>query len=194
MPPATEASKSRSTPASLAASQSSPPWLASSSLLAETTGFPLRKARSTRSRVGEMPPMTSTTTSIEGSSTTPPASVVRSGSTPGTSRSLVAERTATLASSSWRPVRSAIRLASLRRKRARAAPTLPQPSRPTRTVGLAEEGCKWVASSGSLGSRLGLCGLAWREAGAAVPAVGGACGRRRDVAPAVGPFSSGKRW
>ena len=45
------------------------PWLASSSLLAVTTGLPLRRACSTRSRVGEMPPMTSTTTSIVGSVT-----------------------------------------------------------------------------------------------------------------------------
>ncbi len=135
MPPATAASNSRSTPAALAVSHSSPPWLASSSLLALTTGLPLRKACSRRSRAGEIPPMTSTTTSIEGSVTMLTGSVVISGSTPGTSRSLVAERTATLASSSCTPVRSAIRLESVSKNRATEAPTLPQPSRPTRTVG-----------------------------------------------------------
>ena len=79
--------------------------------------------------------MTSTTTSIDGSVTILTASVVRSPSTPATSRSFVAERTATFASSSCTPVRSAIRLASVSRERATAAPTLPHPSMPTRMVG-----------------------------------------------------------
>ncbi len=134
-PPATDASNRRSTPAAAAASHSSAPWLASSSLLALTTGLPLRRASSTRSRAGDMPPITSTTTSIAGSRTTPKGSVVIRRSTPGTSRSLDAERTATLTSSSATPVRSAIRPASVSNRRASALPTLPQPSRPTRTVG-----------------------------------------------------------
>ena len=53
--------------------------------------------------------------------------MVRSASTPGTSRSFVAERTATLASSSCTPVRSAIRLASVSRRRATAAPDIAAP-------------------------------------------------------------------
>ena len=71
MPPATEASNSRSTPARRPrptarrrGSPAAPCWRV-------TTGLPLRSASSTRSRAGDMPPMTSTTTSMEGSSTTP---------------------------------------------------------------------------------------------------------------------------
>ena len=45
---------------------SSAPWLASSSLLAVTTGLPAAMAARISSRAGSMPPMTSTTTSIVG--------------------------------------------------------------------------------------------------------------------------------
>ena len=66
MPPATADSKSRSTPAVEAASKSSAPQLASSSLLAVTTGLPDFRASRIRVRAGSMPPMTSTTTSTVG--------------------------------------------------------------------------------------------------------------------------------
>ena len=66
MPPATADSKSRSTPAVDAASNSSAPQLASSSLLAVTTGLPDLRASRIRVRAGSMPPMTSTTTSTLG--------------------------------------------------------------------------------------------------------------------------------
>ena len=52
MPPATAASKSRSTPARSAASKSSAPCLASSSLLPVMTGLPALSAVRMRSRAG----------------------------------------------------------------------------------------------------------------------------------------------
>ena len=66
MPPATAASKSRSTLAPSATANSSAPWLASSSLLAVMTGLPDFTACTISSRAGSMPPMTSTTRSIVG--------------------------------------------------------------------------------------------------------------------------------
>ena len=70
MPPATAASNSRSTPASSAAAYSSVPTLASSSLFAVTTGLPCLSAVVISSRAGSMPPIISTTRSIDGSETT----------------------------------------------------------------------------------------------------------------------------
>ena len=83
IPPATAASKSRSTPCRSAAWNSSTPTLASSSLLAVTTGLPAASAVVISSRAGSMPPMTSTTRSTSGSATTSWASRV---STPGAAR------------------------------------------------------------------------------------------------------------
>ena len=77
MPPATDASKRMSTPAPSAVSNSSRPWVASSSLLAVTTGFPAISASTMRVRAGSIPPMTSTTMSTSGSPTTAPASSVK---------------------------------------------------------------------------------------------------------------------
>src|SRR5579859_622028 len=134
IPPATDASKSRSTPASAAASKSSDPTLASSSLLAVTTGLPPLRASKIRPRAGSMPPITSTTTSIDGSATTAWASLVSTPPGRDTVRSRVVLRTATAASSSRRPVRASIAPGSLTSNSTSAPPTWPQPSRPTRTV------------------------------------------------------------
>ena len=76
MAPATAASKYRSAPAASAASYSSGPCSASSALLAVTTPAPRFSAVSSRSLVGSMPPITSTTTSMSSRATTPSASVV----------------------------------------------------------------------------------------------------------------------
>ena len=86
MPPATAASNSRSTWAASAAANSSVPTLASSSLLAVTTGLPSCSAVVISSRAGSMPPMTSTTRSMLGSVTTAWASRVStpSGQVDGT--------------------------------------------------------------------------------------------------------------
>ena len=86
MPPATAASNSRSTPASSAAANSSVPTLASSSLLAVTTGLPCLSAVVISSRAGSMPPITSTTRSIVGLLTTAYVSRVSTPSGRATSR------------------------------------------------------------------------------------------------------------
>ena len=70
MPPATAASNSRSTPASSAAN-SSAPTLASRLLFPVTTGLPAFRAARISSRAGSIPPITSTTTSMSGSTTRP---------------------------------------------------------------------------------------------------------------------------
>src|SRR5919201_797710 len=61
--PATDASKRSWTPASRAAAKSSSPNCAISCLLAVTTWRPARRARSTYSRAGSVPPISSTTIS-----------------------------------------------------------------------------------------------------------------------------------
>ena len=134
IPPATDDSKRRSTPAVEAASKSSAPQLANSSLLAVTTGLPPLRAVRMSVRAGSIPPMTSTTTSTVGSETTALASAVRIPSGTGASRSRDWLRTAIAASSSFRPVRAAIRSASSTRRRTSAPPTLPQPNNPTLNV------------------------------------------------------------
>ena len=135
MAPATAASYRRSTPAAAATSASSAPATARSALLAVTTGLPLRRAVSISSWAGWRPPMTSTTTSTSSRATRAAASVpMRSaGMAIGRSRSGLA--TAMPTSSRRMPVRAATSSARVRRISASAAPTLPQPSRPTRTVG-----------------------------------------------------------
>src|SRR5438270_301307 len=95
MAPATAASNSRSRPAAAAASNSSAPTLASSSLLAVTTGLPALRASRIRLRAGSMPPITSTTTSTSGSLTTEAASWVRQPSGMATPRSLAVVRAGT---------------------------------------------------------------------------------------------------
>ena len=133
MPPATAASNSRSTPASSLTANSSVPTLASSSLLAVTTGLPPRNADVMSSRAGSMPPMTSTTKSMDGSATTAWASRVSTPSARSTSRSRLRLRTATEPSSSRTPVRASIVACWAITSLTSAEPTLPQPSTPIRT-------------------------------------------------------------
>ena len=133
MPPATDASNSRSTPAVSAASKSSSPKFASSSLFAVTTGLADFNAARIRPRAGSTPPMTSTTTSTFGSLTTASASLVRTPGASSTSRSLARLCTATRATSTLTPERWRMRSAFASSRRTSAAPTFPQPRMPTRT-------------------------------------------------------------
>ncbi|CAB4587420.1 unannotated protein [freshwater metagenome] len=134
IPPATAASKSKSTPAASAAPNSSTPTLANSSLLAVTTGLPSDSAVEMSSRAGSMPPMTSTTRSTSGSLTTAWASRVRSPSASEISRSRERLRTATLTTSRRMPVRASMPFDCCAMSPMRAAPTFPQPSTPMRTT------------------------------------------------------------
>ena len=141
IPPATAASKRRSTPAESAAVNNSTPTLANNSLLAVTTGFPDANAAVINSRAGSIPPMTSTTRSIVGSATTAWVSRVRSSLGTATSRSRERFRTATAPISREMPVRAAMKEACSCIREYRAAPTLPHPSRPMRTT----RGVEWEA-------------------------------------------------
>ena len=133
MPPATAASKSRSTPASCAAAYSSAPQAARSALLAVTTGLPSASAASTSARAGSTPPMTSTMTSTDGSVAIAMASSVRTPSGSDNLRERARSRTATRVTSTVRPVRMAMVLRCRSRRARSDEPTVPQPSRPTRT-------------------------------------------------------------
>ena len=133
MPPATAASKSRSTPLRSAASNSSAPCLASSSLLPVITGLPAFSAVRMRSRAGSTPPISSTTRSISGSSTIDLASSVSRSGGRLIGRGLVRSRTAMRATSRWSPVRAAMVACWAPISSTRGAPTLPHPSTPTLT-------------------------------------------------------------
>src|SRR6266540_2486297 len=111
--PATLASNLRSTPIASAASNSSAPLAASSSLFAVTTGLPRRSASRMSVRAGSIPPITSITTSTSGS------------------RTLVVLRTATRWMWTGSPARSRISSACSVRSLATPVPTTPQPSMPT---------------------------------------------------------------
>ncbi len=75
MPPPTAASISTYTPRAAAAAAISSPWRAITALFAVTTGLPAAMARRIRERAGSSPPITSTTISTAGSSTTAAGSV-----------------------------------------------------------------------------------------------------------------------
>src|SRR5947209_867883 len=106
IPPATAASKARSTPVCSASSKSSLPRVASNSLLAVTTERPEARALRMRLRAGSMPPMTSTTILTSGSSTTSLGSLVNRSLGTGTSRSFARFLTATRLTVRWAPDRS----------------------------------------------------------------------------------------
>src|SRR6266536_6570651 len=131
--PATAASKRISTSAASAALNSSAPWVASSSLLAVTTGLPSRIASRIRLRAGSIPPITSTTTSTCGSATTSAAWPVSQARSTAGSRSLARSRTATRCSRMAAPARSASCSAWSASSRATPVPTTPHPSIPTAT-------------------------------------------------------------
>ena len=134
IPPATAASNNKSTPAASDCAHSSWPTLASNSLFAVTTGLPLAIAVAISSRAGSMPPITSTMRSIDGSATTACASRVSTPSGRATSRSRLMLRTATLATCRRTPVRASMMSAWRSTSCTKAAPTLPQPRTPIRTI------------------------------------------------------------
>lgn len=133
IPATTAASYSRSTPLASATSANSLPTLASSSLLAVTTGLPAFNAATINSRAGSMPPINSTTRSTAGSATTSAASVVTIAGSSATPRSLDIERTATRTTRSLSPVRVSMSSPCASINSISAAPTLPAPSTPTVT-------------------------------------------------------------
>ena len=131
MPPATAASKYKRTPPSAAAAKTSAPWRASSSLLAVTRGLPERRVDMASSRVGSVPPMTSTTTSMSGWVIASAALSVRRflGTTAGRGR--VVSETRMVATSIWTPHCEAMRSDCAFRSSSNAVPTVPQPNRAT---------------------------------------------------------------
>ena len=136
MPLATAASKRRLAPDVRASDSSSGPRAASNALLAVTTDLPARSARSTSSPAGDRPPRSSTTTSRSARSTTAARSAVRSTSAgSSTCRWRPGSRTPTATSSGpGAPWPSAVRRHSPSTSRAATAlPTVPRPSRPTRS-------------------------------------------------------------
>ena len=133
-PPATAASNSRSTSAASAAAKSSAPDRASSSLLADTTGFPALRASRMSSSAGCTVPITSTTRSMSGSVTTEAGSSVRIDAGTAGPRSRPVSRTATRVTSRRSPVRASMSSPSAAMSSASADPTVPQPSNPMRIV------------------------------------------------------------
>src|SRR5436189_3229028 len=134
MPPATDASNRKSTPAPSAVSNSERPCIASSSLLAVTTGLPAMSASTMSERAGSTPPITSTTMSTSGSFTKPSTSSVKQLEGSGRPRSRPTSRTATRVISSGTPERVSITSALSCTSRPSALPTLPHPRIPTRTL------------------------------------------------------------
>src|SRR4029453_5976217 len=127
MAPPTAASNLRSTPAASAASNSSPPWVASSSLLAVTTGLPRRIApRFTQAGGPSTPHPTPTSGSAPPAAASPVTSV---GSTAG-SRLRVTSRTATRCRAIGVPARSRSGRPCSTSSLATPVPTAPHPSIP----------------------------------------------------------------
>ena len=115
--PATAPSKRSWTPCSRAASHSSSPWWESSCLLAVTTCLPARIAASSQVRAGSSPPISST---------------IRSDSSSSSSNDPPPLRVSTPDRTGRRPVIRAIRSAWRGSSSAKADPTVPCPSSPTR--------------------------------------------------------------
>ena len=132
MPPATAASKWIGVSCSFDSANSSTPRSASSALLPVTTGLPAFSAAATISKASVVPPISSTTMSTAGSSTSSRHEVVRVSSGKVTGRSFEGSRTSTLAISSftWPPVRAEIRPALRSRASTTPEPTVPRPARP----------------------------------------------------------------
>ena len=128
IPPPTAASKRSAARPFAAASMSASPWLASSSLFAVTTGFPDDSASSTSDRAGSIPPITSTTTSTDGSQTAAKGSSTKRSRGMGTSLGRSRSRTATVASSMRHPARREMSSACSWSIRITAEPTCPHPS------------------------------------------------------------------
>src|SRR5215470_3140646 len=130
MPPATAASKPSITRLRRASSNSSGPWWASRALLAVTTCLPACSAFKMKVRAGSSPPISSITICTAGSSIAWLASPTRgrrARSMP--SRGRVMSASATRASASRHPVRSAISAPWLWSTLTTPQPTVPRPSR-----------------------------------------------------------------
>ena len=129
MPPPTLASKRKSTSFFSAIANMSLPNCATTSLLAVTTLLPASIARSMYSRAGWMPPMSSTTTSISGSSRI--SSILSVSLThPSCGRGFFTSRTSTVLISIGVPTRSVICGRFISSTRMTPDPTVPDPSRP----------------------------------------------------------------
>src|SRR4051794_8304291 len=129
----TLASKRNCTPASDAVANSSAPRRATSCLFADTTLFPRRSASATYSPAGSMPPITSATSVIDGSSRICDTSSVSTPGSAGNSRSFPGSRTRARAIRTRWPVARSMSSAESIRRRLTAAPTVPYPRRPTGT-------------------------------------------------------------
>ena len=133
MPPATAASNSRSTPAASLAANSSVPTLASSSLLAVTTGLPCAQ-RGGDQLAGRLDAADDLDDQVDrriGDHGW--ASRVSTPSASSTSRSRLRLRTATAPTSRRTPVRASIVACCAVTSLTKAEPTLPHPSTPIRT-------------------------------------------------------------
>src|SRR5437773_3321044 len=128
---ATAASKRSSRFAIRAASCSAFHSLATSSLFAVTRCFFRSNAPRSSSSAGSVPPMTSITMAISGSSRIACGSVV-TGTSPA-SRTFCGSRTAAATRRSGRPAAASIRRERSANARATAEPTVPSPRRPTPT-------------------------------------------------------------
>ena len=130
MPPATAASKSRSTPCSAATAYSSGPCAARSSLLPVMTGLPFSSAVRTSINAGSVPPMSSMTMSTSGSATTAAESVVSSDGSARRSWCLAVSRTAIALMRSSTPVRAVMVARRASSRSTSAPPTVPHPRSP----------------------------------------------------------------
>ncbi len=121
----TLASKRSWTPTSEAVRKSSAPSRAISCLFAETTGLPARRRSRTYPPVGSMPPITSATTAIDGSSRIAATSVVSTPCAGACGRSFSTSRTSARTTRSRCPVARSMSSAFSERRRSTAEPTVP---------------------------------------------------------------------
>ncbi|MNS81912.1 hypothetical protein D3C72_1156390 [compost metagenome] len=140
---ATAPSYITATPCALAAAKISGPCTASSALLAVTTCLPCAMAASTQSRVGPVPPATSTTTSTSGSVATCIGSAVSATPSPTMPWARARLRAATTVTSMPRPARAAMRSWLRASTRKVPAPTVPMPIMPTRRGRMAAGWLGW---------------------------------------------------
>src|SRR5262245_43895137 len=134
MPPATAASKLRATPAVSARPASVLPCLASSALLAVTTCLPASRAASTAFlAMPSSPPISSTNTSMEGSTARRSASSNHWALPIVSARFFERERAETATTSMWRPTCSASRPPCSASSCNNPVPTVPSPAMPSRS-------------------------------------------------------------
>ena len=132
-PPQTAASKATSTSLAAAAVRTSLPCRASRALLAVTTCFLQEMASRTKSRATSVPPMSSTTMSISGSSRMSRSREVRLSGSKGAWRRRSGSRSAAFFRTSSVPKRRARKSRRSLNSRATPWPTVPRPMSPTLT-------------------------------------------------------------